>query len=68
MFERPAQIDGVLQVPVRADGLGPAPFSNSMRYQPASRFWEFQGIETGIFLALTALLIYLALRRIRRIS
>jgi len=26
-------------------------------YQPASRFWTFQGIETGLFLALTALLL-----------
>jgi ABC-type transport system involved in multi-copper enzyme maturation permease subunit len=26
-------------------------------YQPASRFWAFQGIETGIFLALAALLV-----------
>ena len=45
-------------------GLGPAPFSNWEQYQPASRFWEFQGIETGIFLALAAILLYLALRRI----
>lgn len=51
-----------------ARGLGPGPFSNSMQYQPASRFWEFQGIETGIFLALTAILLYLAIRRIRSIS
>jgi len=36
--------------------------------QPVSRFWEFQAIETGIFLALTAILLYLAIRRIRRIS
>jgi hypothetical protein len=49
-------------------GLGPGPFSNSTQYQPASRFWEFQAIETGIFLALTAILLYLAIRRIRRIS
>jgi hypothetical protein len=49
-------------------GMGPGPFSNLERYQPASRFWEFQGIETGIFLALTAILCYLAIRRIRRIS
>lgn len=49
-------------------GLGPAPFSNWEQYQPASRFWEFQGIEAGIFLALTAILIYLAVRRIQRIS
>jgi hypothetical protein len=51
-----------------ARGLGPGPFSNSMQYQPASRFWEFQGIETGIFFALTAILLYLAIRRIRGIS
>jgi ABC-type transport system involved in multi-copper enzyme maturation permease subunit len=49
-------------------GLGPAPFSNSMQYQPASRFWEFQGIETGIFLALAAILVYLAIRRLRQIG
>jgi len=49
-------------------GFGPAPFSNWMRYQPGSRFWAFQGIETGIFLALTAILLYLAIRRIRRIA
>jgi ABC-type transport system involved in multi-copper enzyme maturation permease subunit len=51
-----------------SQGLGPAPFSNWQQYQPASRFWEFQGIETGIFIALSAILLYLAVRRIRRIS
>lgn len=51
-----------------SQGLGPGPFSNWRQYQPASRFWEFQGIETGIFLALTVVLLYLAIRRIRRIS
>jgi hypothetical protein len=49
-------------------GLGAGPYSNWMQYQPGSRFWAFQGIETGIFLALTALLLYLAIRRIRRIA
>jgi ABC-type transport system involved in multi-copper enzyme maturation permease subunit len=49
-------------------GLGPAPFANWMRYQPDSRFWAFQGIETGVFLVLTALLLYLAVRSIRRIA
>jgi hypothetical protein len=49
-------------------GLGPGPFSNSTQYQPDSRFWEFQSIETGIFLALTAILLHLAIRRIRRIA
>ncbi|MBY8872192.1 transporter [Micromonospora sp. PLK6-60] len=37
-------------------------------YQPADRFWLFQGIETGIFVALAALLLYLTLRQLRRIA
>jgi ABC-type transport system involved in multi-copper enzyme maturation permease subunit len=49
-------------------GLGPAPFANWIQFHPDSRFWAFQGIETGIFLGLTALLLYLALRSIRRIA
>ena len=48
--------------------LGPGPFKNWMQYQPGDRFWDFQGIECGIFLALTAILLYLAVRRIRAIS
>jgi hypothetical protein len=32
------------------------------RYQPASRFWAFQGIEAGIFVALAAALIVIAYR------
>ena len=50
-------------------GLGIEPGSyNWQLYQPAVRFWTFQGIETGIFLALAAVLMYLAIRRIRRIA
>ncbi|MDT0320319.1 ABC transporter permease [Streptomyces millisiae] len=41
---------------------------NWQLYQPGDRFWPFQFIETGVFLALTALLCYLAVRRIRRLS
>ncbi|MEV0156662.1 transporter [Micromonospora sp. NPDC050686] len=41
---------------------------NWQLYQPADRFWLFQGIETGIFVALAALLLYLTLRQIRRIA
>jgi hypothetical protein len=41
---------------------------NWILYQPGSRFWAFQGIETGVYLALAALLVYLAFRRIRRIA
>jgi hypothetical protein len=32
-------------------------YQGSLAYQPASRFWAFQGIETGIFMVLAAVLI-----------
>ncbi|MEN3609924.1 ABC transporter permease subunit [Plantactinospora sp. ZYX-F-223] len=48
-------------------GIGPGAY-NWQLYQPADRFWLFQGIETGIFVALAVLLVYLAVRRIRRIA
>ncbi|MGC4767446.1 ABC transporter permease [Micromonospora sp. DT44] len=48
-------------------GLGPGAYNWEM-YQPADRFWLFQSIETGIFVALAALLLYLAVRRVRRIA
>jgi hypothetical protein len=41
---------------------------NWQQYQPSDRFWLFQGIETGIFVALAVLLLYLAIRRVRRIA
>jgi len=37
-------------------------------YQPAERFWLFQSIEAGVFVVLAALLLLLAVRRVRRIS
>jgi hypothetical protein len=39
---------------------------NQEIYQPAERFWLFQYIETGLFVALAALLLFLAIRQIRR--
>ncbi|MGV9212314.1 ABC transporter permease [Micromonospora sp. RB23] len=48
-------------------GLGPGAYNWEM-YQPADRFWLFQTIETSIFVALAALLLYLAVRRVRRIA
>ena len=48
-------------------GPGPGAY-NWQLYQPADRFWLFQGIETGIFVALAVLLLYLAVRRLRRIA
>ncbi|HET9171739.1 MAG TPA: hypothetical protein VFN97_20035 [Actinospica sp.] len=41
---------------------------NVQTYQPGTRFWEFQWIESGIFLGLAALLFWAALLRLRRIS
>jgi ABC-type transport system involved in multi-copper enzyme maturation permease subunit len=41
---------------------------NWQLYQPAGRFWLFQGIETGIFVALAAVLLVLAARAVRRIA
>ena len=35
-------------------------------YQPGNRFWAFQGIETGIFVALAAVLIALTFVVINR--
>ncbi|MEU8183266.1 transporter [Micromonospora sp. NPDC049044] len=48
-------------------GLEPGAY-NWQLYQPGDRFWLFQGIETGIFVALALLLLYLAVRRVRRIA
>ncbi|MBR7826462.1 ABC transporter permease subunit [Actinospica sp. MGRD01-02] len=41
---------------------------NLQLYQGPDRFWDFQWIESGIFLALAALLIGFAIVRLRRIS
>jgi hypothetical protein len=58
-------------VPAACRGLGPKPSSSCMTahgfhvlitYQPAGRFWAFQGIEAGIFLVLAAALIAVTFR------
>jgi hypothetical protein len=43
-----------------------AGYRQFVTYQPAGRYWAFQGIETGIFLALAAILIALAFAVLRR--
>lgn len=43
-----------------------AGFRQFVSYQPAGRYWLFQGIETGIFVALAAALIAVALVVLRR--
>ena len=57
--------------PAGTTSCGPGPSGgddNWLLYQPADRFWLFQGIETSIYLALAAVLVLLAVRRIRRIA
>jgi ABC-type transport system involved in multi-copper enzyme maturation permease subunit len=39
-----------------------------MKYQPASRFWALQSIEAGLFVAIAVALLYVALRRVRRLA
>jgi hypothetical protein len=39
---------------------------NYLAYQPADRFWTFQWIETGIYLAISALAIALTFWVVRR--
>ena len=41
---------------------------NLQTFHPASEFWTFQLIETGIFMAAAALLLLLALRHLRRLT
>lgn len=46
----------------------PGDAHNWQLYQPGDRFWLFQGIETAIFVALAALLLYVAVRRVLRLA
>jgi hypothetical protein len=43
-----------------------AGFRQFISYQPISRYWAFQSIETAIFLALAAALVALAFAVVRR--
>lgn len=58
--------------PCGAGGCGPSEAGagayNWLEFQPGDRFWTFQAIETGIFVLLTAALVYFALRRLRTIA
>jgi hypothetical protein len=67
-----------VRVPVGAGSGGPgaafndcltklaAKYHEAVTYQPASRFWAFQGIETAIFFAVALLLIGLCFWWVRR--
>lgn len=42
-------------------------YSQRVTYQPAGRFWPLQWMETGLFLAMSALLTWFCFRRIRHV-
>jgi hypothetical protein len=46
--------------------LAAAGYHNFVTYQPASRYWDFQGIETGIYLAFALLLVAVTFYVVRR--
>ncbi|GAB3431333.1 ABC-2 transporter permease [Actinophytocola sediminis] len=49
-------------------GLNDLGYHQRLVYQPNEHFWPLQWIETGMFLALTALLAWFSFRRIRHLS
>ncbi len=46
--------------------LGAQGWQEKVLYQPASRFWTFQAIESGLFVTLAAIAVVIAFRAIRR--
>jgi hypothetical protein len=48
--------------------LGDLGYTQRQTYQPDSRFWPLQWMETGLFLALSALLTWFCFRRVRHVS
>jgi len=61
--------NGIVDVPPSTGHIGNLPVTGSgsvTLYQPASRFWEFQSIEAGIFVALTLLALGVAMWLLHR--
>jgi hypothetical protein len=58
----PAACSGQAQKPSLASCMTAHGFHDLITYQPAARFWAFQGIEAGIFLVLAAALIAVTFR------
>jgi ABC-type transport system involved in multi-copper enzyme maturation permease subunit len=58
--------NSIVDVPPVTGHLGDLLVGTTGTYQPASRFWEFQAIEAGIFVALTLLALGVAMWLVRR--
>jgi ABC-2 family transporter protein len=61
------QADGKGGLPACLSRLDAEGYRQQLVYQPASRFWALQWVETGVFLALSALLGWFAFYRLRRV-
>lgn len=62
----PVLCGGVGQVKITPDCLAAQGYHLAATFQPASRYWSFQGIESAIFVAMAALLVAFAVWRILR--
>jgi hypothetical protein len=63
-FPSSDQVPAACRASMSASCLGSHGFRTMITYQPASRFWAFQGIEAGIFIVLAAALVALACRMV----
>jgi ABC-type transport system involved in multi-copper enzyme maturation permease subunit len=63
--EGPPDRRTIIQCLTQLSGLG---YHQNVVYQPDSRFWPLQWIETAIFLALAGLLTWFCFRRLRHLS
>lgn len=61
----PPPINGVMACVAKTGDLG---YTQRQTYHPASHFWPLQWIETGLYLALSALLTWFCFRRLRHLS
>jgi hypothetical protein len=58
--------NSIVDVPPVTGHLGSLLIGTSSTYQPASRFWAFQSIEAGIFVALTLAVLGVAVWLVHR--
>jgi hypothetical protein len=59
-FPSTNQAPAACRATMSASCLGSHGFHMMITYQPVSRFWDFQGIEAGTFIVLTAILVAVA--------
>jgi hypothetical protein len=68
-FSGPLEVPAICRLPTRGDidaCLQRHGLASRIKYQPASRYWPFQWVESGIFVALAAVLVAVAVIAVRR--